>query len=541
MLAAEGILRTLAAMGVERVFASPGSDWAPLWEALARPHRPGEFPAYLSVRHEETAVEMASGWAKATGKLPAVVLHTTVGALHAAMTLRMARHERVPMVVMAGESISFGEPPAPTLGRQWLRLLTDTGGPARLMEPCVKWSFGLNVAHLLLPTVQRACQLAQSAPRGPVFVSVPVEHLMEDLPGPLPAAALPRPAAAEPAALDALAAALQASEQPLIITEEAGRDPAAVRALVALAEALDAPVVEAWQPYYLNFPRDHALYAGIASDEMSDFVGRADAVLLADAVLPWHPPSALGEGKQVFAVGEDPLRSNLPYWGFRTDMVVPGDLRTTLEGLAQRVRPRRRSANWARTPAPAAAGMTNAWIAQALNEVLPGDAIVVNETITHRLDLLRGLTKLQPGGFYESSFGGLGVGLSTALGVKHASPERVVAVTIGDGAFHYNPVPAAFGACQELCLPLLVVLFDNAGYLSQQGDVRTYYPGGEAARTGRFAGLGITPRPQYAKLAEAYGGYGETVGRPEDVRAALQRGLEAQGSGRLALIHMVLS
>lgn len=542
MLAAEAVLRTLRGMGVARIFASPGSDWAPLWEALARPHQPGEFPEYVSVRHEETAVQMASGWSKATGELPAVMLHTTVGSLHAAMTLRIARHERVPMVVMAGESIGFGEPPAPMVGRQWLRLLTDTGGPARLVEPCVKWSFALNVAGLLVPTVQRACQLAVSAPRGPVFVSVPVEHLMEASREPLPAStSLPRAPAADPAALDELAGALQAAKQTLIVTEEAGRDPATVRSLVALAEALDAPVAEAWQPYYLNFPRDHPLYAGIVTDGMKELVGGCDAVLLADAVLPWHPPSSLNQGRKVFAVGEDPLRANLPYWGFRTDMVVPGELRTTLDGLRQRIVPRSISRGVAKQLEPAAEAMSNAWIAHALNEALPGDAVLVNETITHRLELLKRLTKLQPGGFYEASFGGLGVGLSTALGVKYGQPERAVVVTIGDGAFHYNPVVAAFGASQELGLPLLVVLFDNAGYLSQKIDVNTYYPQGEAVRTGRFAGTGITPRPEYAKLAQAYGGYGEKVERPQEVRAALQSGLQEQRSGRLALIHMVLA
>ena len=541
MLGAEAVLRTLRAMGVERIFASPGSDWAPLWEALARPHAPGEFPEYVSVRHEETAVAMASGWSKATGRLPAVLLHTTVGALHAAMTLRIALHERVPMVVMAGESITFGEPPAPMVGRQWLRLLTDTGGPARLIEPCVKWSCTLNAAALAPQTVQRACQLAVSAPRGPVFVSVPIEYLMEELPQALPApASLPRPTAAEPAALDALAQALTAAKSPLIITEEAGRDPAAVTALVALAEALGAPVAEAWQPYYFNFPREHPLYAGIVPD-MASLANAADAILLADAVMPWHPPSALGEGKRIFAIGEDPLRANLPYWGFPTDMMVPGELRTTLEGLLQRI-PRAKKGKLVRQELPAAAeGMNDAWVAQALNAALPADAIVVNETITHRLELLRRLTRLQPGSFFESSFGGLGVGLSTALGVKHAHPHRLVVATIGDGAFHYNPVVAAFGAAQELGRPLLVVLFDNAGYLSQKTDVVTYYPKGEAVRTGRFAGTSITPRPEYAKLAEAYGGCGEKVERAQEVPAALQRGLEQVQKGRLALIHMVLA
>jgi acetolactate synthase-1/2/3 large subunit len=542
VIGAEAILRALGAMGVERIFASPGSDWAALWEALARPHGPGEFPQYVSVRHEETAVAMASGYSKATGKLPAVVLHTTVGTLHAAMALRIAKHERVPMVVMAGESATFSESPSFKAGRQWLRLLTDVGGPARLAEPSVKWTLGLNSGLLLAQTVQRACQIAMGAPRGPVFLSVPIECLMETLTHALPPApALPAPAAADPSALDKLARHLSEAKRPLIITEEAGREPATVGALVALAETLGAPVAEAWQPYYVNFPRNHPLYAGVAVDGMKSLVDAADAVLLAECVMPWHPPSALPKpGTKVFILGEDPLRSNLPYWGVHADMVVPGELRTTLEGLCNRIQNRGQSPI-SRRPglAPATKGMNNAWIAEQLNAVMASDAVVVDETITHRLELLQRLTRLAPGGFYEASFGGLGMGLSVALGVKHAQPRRPVIATIGDGAFHYNPVPACFGASQELQLPIAVVLFDNAGYLSQKTDVVSYFPQGSAIQTGRFAGTAITPRPEYAKLAEAYGGYGEKVTSPGEVAAALERGLE-QARKRLALIHMVL-
>ena len=157
MSGGEAILRVLRTMGVEKIFASPGSDWAPLWDALAKPYQPGEIPEYISSRHEETAAAMAIGYAKATGKLPALVLHTTVGALHATMALRAALHERIPMVVMAGESIAFAEAASTPPGRQWLRLLSDVGGPARLVEPCVKWSFGMNSGLLLPHTIQRAC------------------------------------------------------------------------------------------------------------------------------------------------------------------------------------------------------------------------------------------------------------------------------------------------------------------------------------------------------------------------------------------------
>src|SRR5439155_419995 len=84
---AQTMLRVLGEMGVERIFASPGSEWSPLWEALAEPGVE-RMPVYMSTRHEEVALGMASGYAKSSGKLPAVVIHTTVAALHGAMAER---------------------------------------------------------------------------------------------------------------------------------------------------------------------------------------------------------------------------------------------------------------------------------------------------------------------------------------------------------------------------------------------------------------------------------------------------------------------
>ena len=540
MTGAEALLRALRAMGVERIFASPGSDWAPLWEALARPHDDGDFPEYISSRHEETAVGMATGYFKATGKLPAVVIHTTVGSLHAAMGVRAALHERVPMVVLAGESVAFAEG-ASSAGRQWLRVLTDLGGPARQMEPVVKWSFGLNTSVILPHTIQRACQLAMSAPRGPVFVSVPTEMLMETAAVEAPKAALPSPVAANAEALQALARALDSAKKPVIVVEELGRDEQAVDELVALAETLGAPVVDGWHADYVNFPRRHPLYGGVATEPLNEVVKSADFVLLAEAVAPWHPPSAMS-GVPVAALGEDPLHSNLPFWGFRADYVIAGDVRSSLKSLRSLLKPRK---PWLErkisvSPVTAEARITSAWIAQELNAVLPADAIVVNETISHRGEIMKRLDKLVPGSFFEASYGGLGMGTGTALGVKNALPERTVALLIGDGSFYYNPVPAAFGACQEHGLPILVVLFDNAGYFSQKNDVVREYPQGFAVKSNQFIGTSITPCPDYAMLATAFGGYGEKVEKPGEVRAALKRGLDAVAKGKLALLHMVL-
>jgi acetolactate synthase-1/2/3 large subunit len=263
----------------------------------------------------------------------------------------------------------------------------------------------------------------------------------------------------------------------------------------------------------------------------------------------------------VAVLGEDPLHSRLPFWGFRTDLLVAGDPEASLGMLVERTRAlvpagsrttaaeRWRNRHEVRRAAVRAeAGAASAkqpietrWVAHELNAVLPPDAIVVNETITHRLDLDRQLDRLGPGAYFEASYGGLGMGLGMALGAKHAHPARTVVATIGDGAFHYNPVVAAFGASQELRLPFLVVLFDNAGYLSQKNDVAREFPDGWAVRTGTFAGTSIRPRPDYAMLARAYGGNGEMVEAPGEVRAALARGLEVVASGKLALVHVVLA
>src|SRR5581483_4727630 len=248
---------------------------------------------------------------------------------------------------------------------------------------------------------------------------------------------------------------------------------------------------------------------------------------------------------RVAVLAEDPLHPTLPLLGYRTDLVVAGAVEPSLAMLVDRVRralppgaradrlegwrarhePAREAARAAARRAGAGAVVEPRWVAHELDALLPAGAVVVDETITHRLDLLRGLERLGPGQLVEASHGGLGTGLGAALGVKAAAPERTVVATIGDGAFHYNPVTAALGAAQEHGLPILVVLFANGGYLSQQAAVPRLYPEGWAVRANRFAGTAIAPDPDYAALVRAFGGYGERVETPAAGGPALRRGL----------------
>jgi len=225
----------------------------------------------------------------------------------------------------------------------------------------------------------------------------------------------------------------------------------------------------------------------------------------------------------------------------RPGAVAPGARAAAVERWRSCNDARRAANREAARAAGARPAIETSWVAHELDAVLPPDAVVVNETITHRLDITRILDRMTAGRYFEASYGGLGMGIGMALGVKTADPGRTVVNLIGDGGFHYNPVVGSFGAAQEHHLPILVVLFDNAGYRSQKGDVINEFPDGWAVKADRFAGTSITPRPDYALLARAYGGYGETVVSPKEVRAALKRGLDAVAKGQLALITVQLA
>jgi len=557
---AQTMLRVLGKMGVEKIFASPGSEWSPLWEALAEPGVEG-MPQYYSTRHEEIAVGMASGYAKSTGKLPAVVIHTTVGALHATMAMRAALHEQVPMVVFAGESIGFGEDEGPDVGGQWQGHLGDMGGPAKLVDHTVKWSFGVNTKAILPSTVQRACRIAMAGPRGPVFVSVPMEYLFENMTKDVPSDLGSSPlATADPKGIEDLASLLAGAQHPVIVTEDAGKTMKSVETLVEIAELLGCPVVETRSTGVINIPRTHPLHSGYDAKEG---VQGADVIFLLAVIAPWHPASITpSKGAKVAMLDENPLRAEIPYYGYQCDLCLTGEIESSLEHLlaalkkkvskgdATRVRRAEdlkvkndaRRKKW-REEALALANqkpMDTRWVAHEISQVLPKDAMVVEETITHRLAVHRYFDNLTPGSFFNGCIGGLGTGLATALGVKAANPKRPVICLIGDGSFNYDPAPAAFGAAQEHNLPFLTVIFNNQGYLSQKSGVPKYYPGGWAVKSNNFSGLHIVPCPEYSLLIKAFDGYGEKVEEPGEVRKAIERGLRAIAGGQSALIDVRL-
>jgi len=562
----KALVKIFERAGVDYIFSSPGTEWPPVWEALAEAQERGDSRiGFLNCRHEALAVAMASSYTKVTGKPQAVLLHATAGPLNAAMYLRAAYQERVPMVICCGESSAFGEESRlPDPGNQWVHDLTDIGGPAELLRRCVKWSERVTASSILIPSVERAMQIAVEPPAGPVLLGVPFECMLDEvsLPQDNKPNRVARAFAVDEKAIQEAVDCLLRAQRPVLVTEHVGRDASVVSLLVELCESLAIPVMESFRPAFLNFPRTHPLYLPYDPRRVES----ADLVLVADAVSPWYPlnkgPKA--EAKVIFFGDEYPY-SRLPFWGYKVDLALVAPPAATLARLLSRVkaseafvgnraRYEQRSRAIREEHARQAAAMQRdalehkndipvdpRWLCQALNDSIPPNGVVVEETTVHRTLIQNMIPRTEPMSYLARVTGGLGVSLGYALGAKLAMKERPVFVLIGDGGFHYNPVPSCLGLAQEYNLPIIVVVFNNQRYLSMERGLLKYYPDGVSKKTGIHFGGPILPNPDYRLYAEIYGGYGVRVTDPKNIQPAVAKALEYSAAGRLSVIDVVLS
>ena len=406
----DAILEALRNLDVDYIISSPGSEWPSVWEALARQkleERPG--PTYINCWHETLAVAMASGYTRMTGRMQAVLLHAGVGVLQGSMGIHGAYQGEVPMLVCSGESATYGEAPEFDPGPQWLRNLSIVGGPNRLVEPFTKWSSRVTSSQTLYETVARAGELAQRTPKGPAFLNVPIETMLEEwTPTPRlkhrPAAPISHP---DPEAVARVAGMICRAANPVIVADSAGRTAAGFNALVSLAESRAIPVFEGEGPAYNNFPKSHPLHHGY--DLRREMVGGGfetrpyDLFLVIGNRAPWYPPSA-GPSATVVCIDEYPVKEYMVHQDLQADLYLEGSLPVTLDALDAAVRER------AGGPAPSIpAGPNPVWerysaldasassgspidpgfLCNTLSEALPSNTVFVDETILHRAQILR--------------------------------------------------------------------------------------------------------------------------------------------------------
>nr|WP_260408531.1 thiamine pyrophosphate-dependent enzyme [Planomonospora venezuelensis] len=180
-------------------------------------------------------------------------------------------------------------------------------------------------------------------------------------------------------------------------------------------------------------------------------------------------------------------------------------------------------------------------VAATLRELLADDdPIIVDETITHSRVVQRHLLRSTPDSYFYVQ-GGLGQGIAVALGVKLAAQERPVVLTIGDGAFMYNPVIQSLDAARANGLPLLIVIFNNRKYLSMKMNHLRFYPDGAAVQTGEFLGVDLSGQPELASFAEPFGMHAEAVERADELAGALSRALKSVRDGTTAVVNISVS
>ena len=402
---------------------------------------------------------MALGYTQMTGRMQAVLLHAGTGLLQGSIGIHGATFFEMPMIIMSGEALSYGEDPDYEPGTQWHRSLSVVGGPQRLVEPFVKWANQATSIHTLYQSTVRAGEIAQRVPKGPTYLCMPMETMMEDWtpPGRMHKVEPPAKLQPSPADVERIAALIRAAKSPIITTEVAGRDLEGFAALVALAELMAIPVVEGRGAACANFPKDHPLYLGAGGIA---HLKQADLILVVASRVPFYPPRNAPTDARIVVISDNPHKTFMVYQNLQADDYLEGDVASSLrclinalsDGSASPPQVDERRARWriahdtflnglreAEAKAPRTGPVDPLILCEQLRAVMPKDTIYVDETVTYGTTVHQHLSWNLPQSFFRTPTG-LGQGLGVALGVKLAAQTRPVVLLTGDGSFLYNPV-----------------------------------------------------------------------------------------------------
>lgn len=555
---AEAYLVLLAERGVEYLFANAGTDFAPLVEAFAKAARTGtRVPQPVLAAHENLAFSMAHGYAIASRRVPAVMVHVSVGTANGVCGALNAARENVPILFTAGRSplTESGLPGARDVYIHWAQEMFDQAG---MLREIVKWEYELRNGNQLETVIDRALAVATTPPGGPVYLSLPREVLAAPLPGFSYDAPARRVAAAPPGpdkgAIEEAARIIAAAESPLIVTASAGRDPAAVEALADFAQRFAIPVVQ-HRPRHLCLPADHPCHLGY---DAAPYLDAADAILVVECDVPWIPSLKAPRPEcRVVHLGVDPLFSRYPIRGFPCDLAVTATPAAALPELGaaldrrvagSTVANRRRRlgeqraeliTRWQRAGESAAARrpIDMAWASACIARAKPDDAVIVNEYTLMPEHCGSNL----PGSYFGSSTAsGLGWGGGAALGAKLASPDRLVIATLGDGSHIFGNPVAVHHAAAAHKLPVLFVVMNNSMWGAVRRATLGMYPEGEAARSNKPPLIDLDELPAFEQVCAAAGGYGERVEDPAALPAALDRAINAVTiQKRQALLNVI--
>ena len=562
--ASHDLLQGLVDLGIEYLFCNLGTDHAPLIEEMAHWREQGRaFPKVILCPHENTAVHMAGGYAVATGRGQAVLVHVDAGTANAAMGLHNLCRTRIPVLLIAGRA-PMSTFDSATGGRDtYVHFIQEPFDQASVVRPYVKWEYNLAWPSMAHEVISRAGAVMQSDPTGPVYLTLPREVLAAPVDAQSMGAYgqqnhLPVKAqGADTAAIEQIAAKLMAAENPMLVTAYAGRNHAAPALIEKLASLCGMRVCE-FNSIYLNIRRNSPFFAGY---NPAAFTEQADFGLMLDVDVPWIPKTTRVNPKAYWAqMDVDAIKRDIPMWGFPLHARIEGDsvrlLTQLIDLIEQTATPafkakanqrsllikadheknQQRAAAMAKEP-----GKLNAinphFLCAAIGQKIRSEDVVLNEAIRNTMAVFEQIPRELPGTLMGLSGGGLGFSAGTALGIKLAQAQSRVIHFVGDGSFYFSNPSSVYAVARQYNLPILTVLLDNGGWSAVKESTLRMYPQGEAKSTNQFASdLGYGT--DFAAIAEAAGAHGERLVDPSQTDAAIARCLAALDAGQSALLHV---
>jgi benzoylformate decarboxylase len=511
------------AHGMTTIFGNPGSTELPMLADF-----PEDFSYVLGLQ-ELVVVGMADGYAQATGRPVHVNLHTAPGVGNAVGGIFNAQANKSPLVITAGQQVR-----AQVTIEANLTNRDAVVGP----QPYVKWSHEPPRAQDVPGALGRAIHHASLPPRGPAFVSIPMDDWSaeadEDRARNATGRVVTGRAVPDPDALAGLAERLNDASNPVMI---AGPDIDASGgwdAGIALAERQRLPVWATPAPGggRIGFPENHPQFVGVlppAIGAVSETLKGHDLiVVVGSSVFPYYPyipGPLLPEGAALVALTSDPAEAARAPMG---DAIV-GDVALALGRLVELAGDSSRAAPSPR-PAPGdpadADPMSGSQAMAALADAWPEDGIAVLEAPSSTMALRNRLRLSKPGSYFFGASGGLGFGISAAVGVQLAQPQRPVVCVLGEGSAQYG-ITALWSAVAYK-VPVTFLVLRNQEYMILKWFAMLEQVAGSP-------GLDL-PGLDVSAVAAGYGMSARQVSTREELTDALRGDIAADDGPRLVQV-----
>lgn len=522
------VAKALRKEGVECVFLLCGGHVAPIYLGCEE-----EGIRLIDVRHEQTAGFAADGWARVTGR-PGVALVTAgPGVTNTVTAIANAHRAEVPMVVIAGRS------PMSTFEKGSLQEMSQV----EIVRPITKWARTVPAADRIPEYVAMAFRHALDGRKGPVFLEIPIDLLLQSVDEdrvywPEGYRTESRPWG-DPAYVRRAAELLRAAQRPVVLGGSSLWWSGAAEGLRWFADRTRFPV-------FLNgmgrgaLAPDHPM---LFSRSRKLALGQADVILSLGVPFDFR----LGFGRGVAAEArliQVEIEGSSIGQNRGVEVGIVGDALAVLEQLADEIGPleesrwvaelrREEERGWAKIALKCARDsvpINHYRLVKEFSEVVDEETIVIGDGGDIVVVAGRILRVHRHGHWMDTGpLGVLGVGIPFALAAGVARPRRKVLVLQGDGAFGITSMD--FDTLVRFGIPAVCVIANDAGW----GQIRT--PQVVFFGQGRTTATDLSYGTRYDRMAEAMGGYGELVEKPEEIQPAIRRALD---SGKAAVVNVIV-